>query len=350
MHFFFMHLGIFRMINPGNRVVALHLLFFPFYVFFFFKFLYSILSPCIILFFDKSKHSCRFIRYLFDDDKNANTCSEKCIKIKKALRFGNAMIQLLNVIQLAKVTGMANVFFPKNFLMQQKSFQINGINFIPINSSAQLNCYAQIFYERSKKLPKLPFYIDSHFKEHFHKSLYTISIPNDSLVIHIRSGDVFTRHFNINFKYGQPPCSYYLDAINMKNWSKIIIVSEDSFNPCVRILSKMFGLRFQPHNLTTDLSILLNAPNLVLSRGSFGYAIVLLSQKLKNLFTFNQSSSKIPDHFNCIPTNDYYNSVIKYWKKSRSQKKKLIKSKCLKWEFIPKGPQNTNNFIHDVNL
>lgn len=357
MLFYPMYLNIIRRINPSNRALVTFFLFLlPFYLYFFFQYIFSFYYPSVIFFFQKNKYPCRFVRYLFDDANNANTCTEKCLRIKKALRFGNAMIQLLNVIKIAKLTGMKNVFFPKNFLILKSSFSIKDINFIVINSTKKndktgsLNCYSRIFYERSKKISKLPFFIDPEFVNYFHKFLYKIRIPNDSLVIHIRAGDVFKRHFNINFKYGQPPCNYYLDVFRMRNWSQIFLIAEDSSNPCVKILSRVISKPFKPHNLTTDLSILINAPNLVLSRGSFGYAIVLLSKKLQNLYTFNQSSTKIPDHFNCVPTDDYYNSVIKYWEKSRIQKKKLINSNCMRWEYVPKGPKNTNSYIHDVNL
>lgn len=337
-------------LRQENQIIIVLFIFFQYYAYNFNKCLVRFLSHNIILFYEKNKHPCKLLRYLFDDETNANTCNENCLRIKKVLRFGNSMIQLLNIIQIANVTGIKNVYFPNKFLLQKKSFSIKGINFFVINSTKTLNCYTGIFYERSKKLPKLPFFIDPDFKKLFQKSLYQMSLPKDALVIHVRAGDVFKRIFNINFKYGQPPCNYYLDVIRMKNWSQVILIAEDSSNPCVKVISKKANVKFKPRDLTTDLSILINAPNLALSRGSFCYAIILLSKNLKNIYTFNQSSSKIPDHFNCIPTDDFYNSVVKYWKKSRVQIKKIINSKCLQWEFIPKGPKNADGYIHDVNL
>lgn len=318
--------------------------FFPFFIKLIIKFLFSIKIFNILFFFEKNKYPCRFLRYLYNDQKNANSCKEDCLKMDSR-RFGNAMIQFLRVLQVSRLAGIKTVFFPKNLLNQKKSFSIRGIDFIPMNSTNILNCYSKHFFDPIPKLPRLHFFIESEFKTQFKKYLYNITIPNNTLVIHIRSGDIFRRH--PFFKYGQPPCNYYLDVIHMRNWSQIILVAEDNKNPCIKILSKEANINFKVNNLTTDLSILLNAPNLVLSRGSFGYAIILLSNKLKNLFMFNQSSSRIPDHFNCVPSDKYYNKILKYWKNSWIQRKMMTNSHCLKWEFIPRGPKNDHIFLHE---
>ena len=60
---------------------------------------------------------------------------------------------------------------------------------------------------------------------------YKAKVPENALVVHIRSGDIFDNNTE-HHKYGQPPCNYYLDAISMRNWSKVIVIAEDRKNPC----------------------------------------------------------------------------------------------------------------------
>ena len=90
------------------------------------------------------------------------------------------------------------------------------------------------------------------------------------------------------------------------------------------------------------MSILLNAKNLVVSRGTIGFSIILLSNKIKNLFMFNRSVSWLPDHLNCVPTDVYYNDLIKHWKNTTYQRNLMLTSKCERWEFFKK---DSNDFF-----
>lgn len=279
----------------------------------------------------------------------SNKCSKSCFQIQKYGGFGNQIVSFLRSVQFAKKMGVSLIFFQPGFIMQKQSFLYSSIYFNTTNSKSfkyfNGKCFRNNFFFPIPYLPRISFNIDHSFRLFFRKILLNISIPNDALVIHLRSGDIFKRSKYPS--YGQPPCHYYSDVIKMKNWSKVIIVSSSTNNPCVNILCKETDQKYKHNNLINDISILLNAPNIVFSRGSFGFAILALSCKLKNIFMFNISSSRIPNHMNCVPTNEYFNSVIKIWKNTRSQKKKMINSYCKKWEFIPYGSNNLNAFMHE---
>lgn len=291
---------------------------------------------------------CAQVRLIFNQPKKY--CIETCLEIVPSYRFGNAMIQLLKAIQVAKISGMKQVYFHSGFLQLSQSFFINDINFTVINHNKHLNCFKNDFFVPLFHLPRVQFEIDNNFKIFFLNSFKKVYIPDDALVIHIRSGDIFKLKGKIEPFYGQPPCNYYRHIIHTRNWSRVILIAEDDNNPCVGMLSKEIGMNFVPQSLNSDLSVLLNAPNIAFGKGSFGIAISLFSTKLKHLFMFNQSSSRIPNHYNCIPTNEYYNSVITKWSNSAYQRNKVINSTCDKWEFIPKGSQNIHTFIHDIYI
>ena len=287
--------------------------------------------------------SCKTIRSIFKDQTNV-TCNETCFEIRKVLRMGNSMVQLLRAVQLSKETGIKKYYFPPGFLSLSQSFTVYDIQFDPIHPNNTFNCYQQVLWYPIRTLPRVPYEIDPKFN----KQYKPFNFSNDSLVIHIRSGDIFYRRYK-NSHYGQPPCQYYREVISMRNWSDITILSEDNRNPCVDILSTEIGIPFKKNEFHHDFSILLNAPNIVFSYGSFSYAVILFSKKLKSIFTFNQPSSRIPDHLNCVPSELYENKVLKKWSANKSQLRLMVDPKilCKKWEFIEKGPKNTRQNIHE---
>lgn len=272
-----------------------------------------------------------------------------CLELLKEQRLGNQMITFIKGIQLAKYLGIKIVFIKPGFIMQTRPFFYEDIRFELVTSKLYRHHYAgkcnvnRLYYKIYDKLPLITFDLDSKFRSYFAQLLTPVNVSDDALVVHLRSGDIF--HKAIHYLYGQPPCGFYREAIQMKNWSKVIIVSEDRRNPCVNILENETNSKFEQHELKYDLSILLNARNVALSRGTFGFAVLALSNKLKNIFMFNMSNSRIPDHMNCIPTKNYYDSVIKSWRNQSFQYKLMKESSCQSWEFIPRGNQSTD-YIH----
>jgi hypothetical protein len=57
-----------------------------------------------------------------------------------------------------------------------------------------------------------------------HKPLESYVKGTESLVVHIRSGDIFFSNENLQ-GFGQPPLQYYLDAITSQAWSSVTILT-----------------------------------------------------------------------------------------------------------------------------
>lgn len=112
-------------------------------------------------------------------------------------------------------------------------------------------------------------------------------IDDDTLVVHIRSGDIFCGGNPWGKNYIQNPLSFYEKIIT--NFSKILIVTEpDNCNPIVEHLSKKNNVSIQSSNICDDFSTLISAKNLALSGvGTFGAAASILSPNLKNLYVSN---------------------------------------------------------------
>jgi len=111
-----------------------------------------------------------------------------------------------------------------------------------------------------------------------------INIPKDTLVIHIRSGDIFekTKHFD----QVQNPLNFYLEVI--KDYEDVLIVTSPSRNnPVLNVLKnlKTHNVIIQSSSVEDDFNTLVNATNLCLSGvGTFGIAAALLSRNLKRLY------------------------------------------------------------------
>lgn len=113
------------------------------------------------------------------------------------------------------------------------------------------------------------------------------SITDETLVIHIRSGDVFVDDpKTIVNSYVQPPTSYYSEIIDKFNFRDVVIVSEkDLKNPCINQLMKLIpNIRIQTSDLISDMSTIISARNLIVGVSTFSLCLGLASDKLKRLF------------------------------------------------------------------
>jgi hypothetical protein len=120
-----------------------------------------------------------------------------------------------------------------------------------------------------------------------------INIDKDTLVIHIRTGDIF--YHDWHSLYAQNPVSYFLKI--SENYKKVLVVSgKEKNNPVISSLKKYDKFKFQSSSFINDFNLLLNAENLATSGVSaFPIAAALMSQKLKN---FYHSNLYLKEHLN----------------------------------------------------
>jgi hypothetical protein len=151
-------------------------------------------------------------------------------------------------------------------------------------------------------LPRLPVDIDGFDYSHISETLARIfpffpsqPLPTDTLVIHIRSGDIFGERPHPSM--GQPPLSFYVTVIEETKPSRVVLVYEDDRNPVIRVLSEYLNDHAIDHqirsgDLAEDLGVLLAARQLVTGNGTFGQGILLLSQNLEKWFVFGQGGRR----------------------------------------------------------
>ncbi len=123
------------------------------------------------------------------------------------------------------------------------------------------------------------------------------TVSEDTLVIHVRGGDVFDSR--PSRRYGQPPFAFYETVIGSRAWDGVMLVSEDTANPVHGLITdycEKNGIPLTPvsGDLLSDVSVLLGATHLVVSAGTFGRAMVLLSDKVRHVYEFEKSAWLYP--------------------------------------------------------
>ena len=109
-------------------------------------------------------------------------------------------------------------------------------------------------------------------------------IGDDTIVIHIRSGDVFDQGTSNPVQYAPNPFYFYDQLIGIYN--KALVVTEpDSHNPIVEELRKNPKVTVQSTTVERDFATLMAATHLANSGvGTFGIAAALCSSNVKHFF------------------------------------------------------------------
>lgn len=117
------------------------------------------------------------------------------------------------------------------------------------------------------------------------------------VVIHVRSGDVFSTP--VNRAYGQPPLAYYQVAVLSQEWSKVWVVAQDHHNPVVDALLGWLVDQSIPHEFVSagfrgDVRLLRRSRNIVASRGTFIPSIAAVSAHPQKIFLFENEVLPVP--------------------------------------------------------
>ena len=138
------------------------------------------------------------------------------------------------------------------------------------------------------KIVDKPYYVknfDSVFKKFIVPNIKykkDILIDKDTLVMHVRNGDIFEK--NYKNLYIQNPLNYFINV--MDRFKKTIIVTSKPLNnPVMEYLINRPNVEVCSSSVEDDFNLLMNAENLATSGvGTFPIAAALCSSKLKNLY------------------------------------------------------------------
>lgn len=133
----------------------------------------------------------------------------------------------------------------------------------------------------------------------------------DRLVLQIRSGDIFNKPPNP--RHLPSPLAYFTKIMKSYAGREKLIVCQNFRNPCIQKLQEQFPeCKIQSSDLVSDFRTLMNATNLVVTPGTFGFIAAMLSTKIKRLYTDDLSSGVLDFGFFNDKENDLDFKVIAY--------------------------------------
>ena len=234
--------------------------------------------------------------------------------------FGNCLIQYILAIGIAKNFNLKYIKLPRldrsEVISLIKPLHCDGITFIPANDPLPSDGYflSGMFFDipiqnlagtlEQKETREI---VKSYIRPLFNKlPTYLEKKPTDQLLIHIRSGDIFSTW--VAPHYPQPPLAFYQLVIQRlmaeKRITSIKMVFENRLNPVIAELEAYISrigipLTTQSGSLVDDVAALIDGSYLVFGLGTFGPAVCQLSNHIEQVFYF---SSGWPQHFKGIPT------------------------------------------------
>ena len=128
-----------------------------------------------------------------------------------------------------------------------------------------------------------------------HLKVPRVDIPDDTIVIHIRSGDVFDKGVTNPDQYVPNPLTYYMQLIQSFT-STLVVTEDDEYNPVVEELKTYPFVTVQSLTVAEDFATMLSAKNLASSGvGTFAVAAALCSQNIENFYC---TDVHITEHLN----------------------------------------------------
>ena len=230
-------------------------------------------------------------------------------------RLGNNIKQLSNIIDIA-------IAYKHNIKINVKKlnfFDLSVIEeyFSKYNNSEIIIDREQFFYSSKLSFPKEIFKQNIEERNKILQKAFLINninkLSENDLVIHIRSGDIFSSKPHSN--YAPPPLTYYTKQIDKCKYEKIHIICEDTINPVVNELLKLYkNAVYKKNTLENDIRIILGATNIIFSVGTFIPSLMLLSNNNKYFYGKDGNNEEL---------NEYY-KIMKPWRNTLVQRNYIL--------------------------
>lgn len=220
--------------------------------------------------------------------------------------FGNSVIQLLHIFNMAEALNVGRVYLPAGSPFQvDQSTRIGALEICPAGTvrpaietrligvffdAPPLGVISDMDGDRRQVLGRrylLPIY---------RSTAMPVKLGADDLVVHFRAGDIFAGVGNVHRDYAQPPLSFYVSAVerHLANYpsAKLHVIAQDDTNPCVVPFLTIINKRRWSattrvaERFEEDRSILLAAGHIVCSFGTLPLSLMAMSEALKSVYAF----------------------------------------------------------------
>jgi hypothetical protein len=257
----------------------------------------------------------------------------QAIQVIPGSRFGNHIVELAHALCYANIIKVCVVYVKRDFVYLNRT--VNTTSGVTI--SVAQHPYGQrvvvgVFYN----LIRLPHCVTidyaaivATFRCFILENIPRPSPPTTTIFTYLRGGDIFAPP--VNRYYGQPPCGYYLEAVEMDDAIDVHAISEDMKNPCLTMVLKQTGAQWRPRAMTVDITDLIYAKRMIMGRGTFSLAALWLSPFQKVVYTTAQYRGPLGQHMECFPTAAYWHTMTDNWSASAKQLHQMRAQGCKRW-------------------
>jgi len=148
-------------------------------------------------------------------------------------------------------------------------------------------------------------------------------LPLDVLVIHMRNGDIFSKHIGDGAtKYIVPPLAFFQTVIESQDFRKVIVVHEKTGeNPLMELLDRYHpNVVLQCRSIEEDATTVVRAQHVCTSTGTFVYALfaALAPEGTRSLHYFDHPPQKLEKHLRHMVSEAFvYEPIVPYIDKWR---------------------------------
>jgi hypothetical protein len=247
--------------------------------------------------------------------------------------------QLSQALRCCELLGIRTIYLDHGFLfITNNTATTGGVALISGDPPCLVQVFSHRFFYPMTSAPYHPeddYMIAGTFRDLILRNLQHPVPPASALFAHIRSGDLFSPGTVPHSKYGQPPCTYYLEAVDLDNATDVQVIAQDAMNPCLRIVLNSTGATWRARSIRVVLAELIYARKMILARGTLGKAVLFLSPIRKVMFySMTLSKSGFGRHFDCIPSKTDADRVLDRWRNFPAQIEMMKFEKCTKWNWI----------------
>ena len=275
--------------------------------------------------------------------------------------FGNNVIIMNNAIFYCEILGCNKIIL--NDRRTNRKWLINNTIYIEklnitIEKGHKVNCSEDTVF-----CPSLgtwdgfkPIIVKAQIRIQYIKDEIIRNIPKvitepKDLYIHIRGGDIFKLKKPSHY-YAQPPLCFYEKIINNNKFKHIYIISMDRRNVVLTaLIDKYKYIIFERNDYTYDLSLLINAFNIVASVSSFVISAIKFNDNLKELWEYDiyrlsEKFSFLHHHvykldikytIHTMKPSDVYADQMFIWLNNENQLKLMIEETC-PYDFVLTKP------------
>ena len=265
--------------------------------------------------------------------------------------FGNSLITLNNLIFTCEIVGCNKIILRdhhiKRLWLIKNPIYIKKLNLtITLGSHVHCDDDTVLCVSIATWDPFVPTFVKPqvrirYIRDELINNLPKVNTTPEELYIHIRSGDVFKK--NPSTVYAQPPLCFYEKIIDNNKFENIYILSMDRNNIVLdALMNKYKNIIFNQHDYEYDISLLINAYNIVTSVSSFVISTIKLNDNLRYLWEYdiNRLSEKffflhhhlykfdIKYKIHTMKSSDEYARKMYIWRNTEEQLKLMLEDKC----------------------